>query len=157
MGRYVVEEEKEKEPIADDAIFPAKVVAVNEIEKEYRNDDGTKDKKPRVKFKFKLDAPGTPWDGWHLSGDVPAFMTTGVESRFRLWAEALLDAELPAGYSIETDDLVNRTCRVVVGYWEREDATTGIKKSGNWVKEILPMSGLRQAAPAGTPPMSNPF
>lgn len=143
MGKYVVEEEKPREPISDDAIFPAKILKVEEIEKTF---DGKK--KKRINFTFRLEADGLPWDGWELEGDVPAFLNAAPENRFRQWVEAVLGNEVPVGFQVDTDALVGQMVRVVVGARPYTDKYNN-DKIWNWVKDLLPPGGLRYDKPNG--------
>lgn len=133
MPRYKVEEHEDPDPIPEDTIFAAKIVSVEEIT-DY-------DKKQKVAFKVRLNAPDTPWDGFHYTGKAQLPLTNGANNRLRQWAETLLGAkdELPAGFELDTEIFVNQDCRVVIGLFEKDDDKNPGKTIGfNFVSDFLP-------------------
>jgi hypothetical protein len=130
--KRVVEHVKPKEPIPEDTILAATIVAIREIKKDFK--DGTGEQ-PRIEFKFKITAPGV-WEGQTITGDLPDNLNDGEFNRFRQWCELLLGFEIPLGYELDTDDLINKACRIVVG------ARNYINKNGepdtwNSVEDLL--------------------
>lgn len=131
MPRYTVDEYKETPAIEADTIFPAVIVEVKEIERKIKGEDVKK-----ISFKAKLSAPGTDWDGYHYTGEVFARLTEHPDNQFRLWVESLLGHELPVGYDLDTDKLVDMNCRVAIGY--REYEKDGKQRWANFISDILP-------------------
>jgi hypothetical protein len=131
MGNYTVEEYKEVPPIAADTIFPAKIVKVEEIERTINGEPAKK-----IRFKAKISAPGTDWDNFHYNGEVFARLTEHPDNQFRVWVESLLGHELPVGYDLDTEKLVDLNCRVAIGY--REYKKDGKDRWANFISDVLP-------------------
>lgn len=145
MPKYVMEEREDKEPvdpIEDGEIFAAKVVDIREVEEDGRgNNAGQKVK--RLAFKVKLNAPETPWDGFHYTGKTWPRLDTREDNRLRQWAETLLGHEIPVGYELDTDKLVNIECRVAIGAFEKDDdKNPGKKVTFNFISDFFPARGL---------------
>jgi hypothetical protein len=131
VGKYTVGEYVETPPIPEDTIFPGKIIEIKDIEREIKGE-----KVGKVSFKVKLSAPGTDWDGFHYTGEVFSRLTEHPDNQFRLWVEALLGHELPAGYELDTDKLVDMPCRVAIGY--RTYVKDGKDRWVNFISDILP-------------------
>jgi hypothetical protein len=131
MGKYTVEEYKEIPPIPADTIFPAKVTKVEELERQINGEPVKK-----IRFRVKVSAPGTEWDNYHYSGEVFARLTEHPDNEFRIWVESLLGHELPVGYDLDTDKLVDLNCRVNIGY--RTYTKDGKERFANFIDTILP-------------------
>lgn len=131
--------------IPEDEVLRARVTAVKVVEKPFTNDDGTKAKK--VEFRFSIYNPNGAFDRRPIRGETPTTFNSHPDCRLRGWATALLGMELPVGYKLDLDDLVDHECRIVVGL--REYEKDGQKKEWNFVRDVMPtketMSVMSQA------------
>ena len=128
--------------IDDDEIFPATLVEVKLVEKPFV-DDKTGEKVKKISFKFRLDAEGDPHDGDFKWGETGTRFNTHPDCRLKNWAEAILGRELVKGYQLDTDDLLDQKCRVVIG--RREYDKDGQTKIHNSVKDLMPSAENMQA------------
>lgn len=119
--------------IDDGEIYLAQVVNIRLVDKPYTDDDGNKVK--RVEFKFRLIADDAH-DGADMWGDTSTKFVKNPGCRLFTWAEALLGQQLPARYRLDTDILLDRQCRVVVGKkeWEKD----GQARQRNYVRDVMP-------------------
>jgi hypothetical protein len=129
--KLVVEHVKPREPIPEDQILNAKVLAIKGIKKKYGDEE-----EDRVEFRFRITTPGV-WEDQKISGDVPLNFNDGERNRLRQWSEILAGYEMPLGYELETDDLVGRDIRIVVGARFYKDRN-GEEQVWNSVEDLLP-------------------
>lgn len=90
------------------------------------------------------------------AGQVYNFHTTGSayfagglavhNCRLKTWAEAILGQRLPPHYRLDTDMLLDRECRVMIG--KRDYEKDGQLKSANFVSEVHPSRENVQALAA---------
>lgn len=136
--------------IEDDTIFRGKVAACKIDEKPWKDDDGNPVK--AVSFRVKIIDPGGAHDDGAVWGDTPTTLNSHPECKLRHWAEAALGMELPVGYKLDLDLLLDSDIRVVVGYKEyvKKDGSIGKR---NFVKDLMPS---REAmAQASRQPVNN--
>lgn len=136
MGEtFTLEESNFAGYIDDDEIMLGMCVGVAVKEKPFKDDDGNPVK--RVEFKFTLQDPGGPHDGNNLWGDTPVRFNTHPDCRLRNWSQALLGQELPAGFNLDLDMLLNQEARLVIGYkeYKKNDGSEGKR---NFVKDLIP-------------------
>jgi hypothetical protein len=144
MATFELEETKEAppgerkgfDPIADDTIIEA---VVNSVEvkphKFFKDDEGN----PEIKVNFEFGLRGE-FEGKNrkLWGDTPTTFTTHPDCKLRNWVQQILGGqELPPGFKLNTDDLVNQPVRVVVEYREWKDKDTNETKWRNGVKDLM--------------------
>jgi hypothetical protein len=129
--------------LPEDAILQVQVESV-----ELRHVAGKDGKEgwDKLNFKFKILEMPTSLEGEFsallgsvIFGSVSARLTTNPDNKLRQWSEALLDVgDLEAGFELDTDMLVGRKARGVVGNW--------VRKSDNSVNHQI--KGLLPIAPA---------
>jgi hypothetical protein len=109
--------------IEEHEVLVLEVIEVSEDTSFYKNDDGT-DKK-NVVFKFRV------MEGEHndrlLWGRTPTTWSSSDKCKLRQWAEQILNRKIAAGEALNTDDLVGRRCRGVVGVSNKQDGTQSNK------------------------------
>lgn len=103
-----------------------KVANISEEESRYTDDAGNK--KKQVVFQFDV-VDGT-YAGRKLWGRCPA--TWYANSKLHTWAERILAKQFAPGEPLNTDDLMDKTCRGVVQVSNRADGT-----QGNYVEDVL--------------------
>lgn len=136
MGEtFTLEESSFAGYIDDDEIMLGQCVGVTVKTKPFKDDDGNPVKK--VEFKFTLQDPGGPHDGSNLWGETGLRFNTHPDCRLRNWTQALLGQDLPAGFNLDLDMLLNQEARLVIGYkeYKKNDGTDGKR---NFVKDLLP-------------------
>ena len=125
--------------LPEDAIVQ---VVVKEItDREVPGRDG-KDGWTSLSFRFTiLEVPsylGDQYDsliGSTIFGSVSAKLTSHPDNKLRQWIEALLDMELEPGFEFDTEMLVGRKARAVIGNYTKKDSTVVNHK----VKGLLPL------------------
>lgn len=98
----------------------------------------------KLNFRFKilelptaLEEEYSPLIGSTIFGSVSARLTSHPDNKLRQWAEALLDlGELEAGFELDTDMLVGRKARGVVGQWVRKSD----QQVNHQIKGLLPLA-----------------
>ena len=121
--------------IEDGEILNARVVTVEWKEKPFV-DDKTGEKVKKFEFKFKIEDPSGDHDGQLIWGETSTKLTNHPENRVHNWAESLLGQRLPPHYKLNTDDLQDRDCRVIVG--KSVKAGPQGEKTRNFVREVHP-------------------
>lgn len=111
--------------IEEHEVLPMEVLEIGEEESFYKDDDGNP--KQQVVFKFRV-TDGEHTDR-HLWGRTPTTWSTNEKCKLRQWAEQILNRKIPAGEPLNTDDLVGKHCRGVVGVTNKQDGTQGNKVS----------------------------
>lgn len=141
MPTFELEESTFAGYLPEDDVKPAEVVAARLVEKPYKDDEGNLVKK--VEFKFSIiDRDGTH-DGTNVWGETPPRFNTHPDCKLRNWASAMLGSELPVGYRLDTDLLVGKECRIVLGLKEYEK--DGQQKQRNFVKDVIPSADAMAA------------
>lgn len=135
--------------IDDGTVYTAKIRDVSLLEKRYKDDDGNPVKK--IGFRFQLNSEDDH-DGEDLRGETSTRFVNHPDCRLFSWAEAILGMHLPPKYRLNTDDLVDRDCRVMVG--KREYEKDGETKYHNFVRDVIP---TRQAMASLTAAEQEPF
>lgn len=69
---------------------------------------------------------GPQYVGRKVKGECNPKLSNRGDNRFRIWAETLLDREIPVGMSIDTDDLVGLEAEILVNL--RDDRKDPDKK-----------------------------
>ena len=78
---------------------------------------------------------GPQYIGRKVKGECNPKISNRGDNRFRIWAEALLNREIPVGMAIDTDDLVGMTAEIVIGV--QDDRKDPLKK-WNRVTDVIP-------------------
>lgn len=147
MAKYTLEEAPEYVVLPVDSIIQVTCTEINE--KQVPGKDG-KDGWVKLEFTFQIDSVpnsiegGSTIEGSKIWGSVPARFTTHPDNKLRQWTSALLGMDLNEGFELDTDVLLNRKARAVVGQYQ--------KQNGNFqhqVKGLLPL--VPSAAPSVQP------
>lgn len=155
MPTFTLEESDFKGYLPDDTVMPAEVTRVKMEDKPYQDDDGRPVKKVVFKFKMRPD-PSSEW-AEHAGGDQYGETSTNFVDhpgcKLRNWAQAILTpgADLPPGYQLDTDVLVGKPCRIVIGLREYTKKGETEKRQTNFVKDVLPPTGVSPQAAAAAP------
>lgn len=109
-----------------------------------------------LSFRFKiLEIPshlGDKFDvliGQTIFGSVGSKLTTHPDNKCRQWVEALLDIEVEGGFELDTDVLVGRKARAVIGNYTKKESTVVNHK----VKGLLPLVPASVVGGSGTGPV----
>ena len=131
MAKFTVEETGGGDflTLPADTIIPVIVDSIEERNVPGKDGGSGWDK---LNFRFKiLDLPDALQEqygvlvGSTIFGSVSARLTTHPDNKLRQWSEALLDlGELDSGFELDTDMLVGRKARAVVGLWTRKSDNT---------------------------------
>lgn len=141
MAKFTLEETAGGDflTLPDDAIVQV-IVDSTEV-REATNKQGETWKKLNFRFKI-LDLPTSLEEeygvliGSTIFGSVSAKFTMHPDNKLRQWVEALLDMELDAGFELDTDMLVGRKARGVVGQWVRKTDN----QVNHQIKGLLPLA-----------------
>lgn len=78
------------------------------------------------------------YNGRKVKGECDPKLSNHPRNRFRMWAESLLQREIPVGMPIDTDDLVGLTADITIRH--RPDKKDPTKKYEE-VDEVMPVAG----------------
>jgi hypothetical protein len=125
--------------IDEGEVYNAQITNVRLREKPFK-DERTGQPVKRVEFAFKLSADDGH-DGQDIWGDTSTRFNDHPDCRLRAWSEAILGMHLPPHFKLDTDTLIDRRCRVIIGKkeWEKDGET----RTRNFVREVHP---TREAA-----------
>lgn len=130
---YEVEDSGFSGYIEDGEYLNARLLSVELTTKPF-NDDKTGEPVKKFTFKFRVDSAEYP--DKLIWGECGTRITNHPDNKFRTWAEAILGQRIPASYRGNTDDLLDRDCRIVVGKETKE--RNGVEKTRNFVREVHP-------------------
>lgn len=133
--------------IDDGEIYNAQLVMTNVQERTFQ---GEPNPVQRLGFKFRIESDDAH-DGQDLWGETSTKFVNHPGCKLKSWAESLLGQELPAGYRLDIDTLLDRRCRIIVEKREYADKKTGEQKTINRVREVHPtreaMVAMAEAEP----------
>jgi hypothetical protein len=132
--KMTAEQEKPKHVFDDGDIVTAEVVSIKSEEKKSQRTG-----KPYTRFNwvFAIQAPDEEYDGQYVYGDTFATFSTRDDCDLRNWSQAIMNVEMPAGFELETDDLIGMQCRLLLGAREYKDAKDR-DKIANFVQDVFP-------------------
>lgn len=133
--------------IEDGEIYNARIVSIELKEKPFK-DERTGEPVKKFEFKFKISSDDEH-DTQFIWGEAGTRITDHPENRLRNWAEAILGTRLPVHYKFNTDDLVDRDCRIIVGKKVTNSAQG--EKTRNWVREVHPTKEAAARLAASVP------
>lgn len=121
--------------IPDDTTLEARLVSVEEDTKPFNDDDGN----PVVKLQwtFSTEYEGQERKAW---GETNIDFVAHPDCRFYAWVQELVGADLPAGFTVNTDDLIGNECRITLGqrtYTPKSGPNKGNKKTTNYVRDVM--------------------
>lgn len=125
MPKFTLEEAAQIIVLPVDTIVQVTCTEINE-----RTVPGKDGKEGWVKLEFKFVIDGIPSNldapdavGSHIWGSVAARFTTHIDNKLRQWATALLGLELDEGFELDTDMLLNRKARALIGQYQKKDGS----------------------------------
>lgn len=121
--------------IPDGEICPARVLSV-ESKKQRFTDKETGEDVYKVEFKFEIT--DGPYEGVQLWGKTGTKYNNHPYCKLYIWSQAILGFELPIDFRLDTDDLLDKDCRIVVHLDQYKDKTTGVEKERNEVTDVMP-------------------
>jgi hypothetical protein len=81
---------------------------------------------------------GPEYVGRKVKAECNPKLSNRGDNRFRQWAEAILNRQIPVGMAIDTDDLVGLEADIVIGHrQDRKDKT----KTWEFVSDVAPTEG----------------
>lgn len=125
--------------VEDGEIYNARLAQTNLKERTFRSEP---EPVKRVGWKFIIESDDSH-DGQAIWGETSTKFVAHPECKLKSWSEALLGQELPAGYRLDLDTLLDRRCRVIVG--KRDYEKDGETRYTNFIREVHPS---REAAAA---------
>lgn len=156
MPKLIVEEQKDYPVLPVDSIIHIKVDSL-----EVRTVRGERGDWDKLEFKCKIlgiynvpnDHPSN-YDlliGERIYGSCPYKLTDSQENKLRLWSEALLGMQLPLGYELDTDYLLNREARAVTSQYDKRaiNPVTRQPYKAHQIQALLPLGELGQGPIVG--------
>lgn len=131
------------QPIAEDTIVEGELLNVRVKEMPWKDDSGNAVE--RTEFEFVITEDG--YDGRRLWGTTGIKLVNHPDCKLKAWSQEIFGQEFPPNYRLDTDILVGKRARLVVGY--REYEKNGEKRWANSVKDVI-----RARNPVAS---SNPF
>lgn len=137
MGLSFTAEDEPDLTVPEDTIIRCQLVEIKPKMINW-NDKQTGEAKSRqmLEFWWQVKAPER-FSARKLKGECDAKLTNHPDNRFRQWAEALLDRQIPVGMGIDTDDIVGLTADVTVRHEKSKDGQRIFER----VDMVMPASG----------------
>lgn len=129
-----LEESKGFELLPEDSIID---VTISNIEISVWTDPQTQESRKNLNWTFTINTPGE-WDGKRIWGNTSMVFNTNPNCKLRNWSQSVLNTELDVDYVLDTDDLIGRRCRVVVGHKPGKQKDTGAEIMRQTVADLLP-------------------
>lgn len=126
--------------IPEDTVLVATLVALREEEKTRK--DGTPFTK--LSWRFRVNDAESEFDGRSVFGDTGNVFAHHADCKPWAWGQSLMGFEFPAGFEVETDDFLEKDCRIVVG--AREYVKEGETRVANFVTDVMPLGKLLEQA-----------
>ena len=149
MGRQYTTEIEKDLTLPVDSIHRARLLEVKERSFEYTDKStGMLKTSENLEWWWEVTVPGAGLDsdyiGRRVKGECRPKITNREGNRFREWAEAILDREIPVGMVIDLDDLVGLEAEIVIGHrGDKKDPTKVYEE----VVGVLPATGAQTAEP----------
>jgi hypothetical protein len=136
--RSLTEEEKKMErPVPGDLYLDAEVVKVEERKLPFQDRQGND--LFNLEFTFKI--LDEEYYGKWLRGEVRAEFKLSDRCQLRDWVQELFQQELQEGFSLDTDMLVGKRCRVRTFVKSWKDKNDGTDKSTTIVNDVMRSTG----------------
>jgi hypothetical protein len=134
--RPLTEEEKKREkPIPGDLYLDAEVVKVEERKLPFQTDDGQDIW--NLEFTFKI--LDSDYYGKWIRGEVRKEFNESSRCRLRSWVQELFAQDLPSGFSLDTDLLTGKRCRILT--YVKKYTKEGVENSVTIVTDVLRAGG----------------
>lgn len=138
MGlQFTLEEVDEAPPIVDGQEFFAICREIKGIERKSFDDPNVME--PALLWKFEIVDTDGPHDRQWVWGRTSQVFSTSSKCKLRNWAVALLGKDLPGGYNLDLDDLLDQECKLIMSV--RPPAMAGRDPFVN-VAEVLPLGPI---------------
>lgn len=148
MPSLEMEEVEVLPELAEDEIFEAEVVNIQIKDTPFHEDkdDPNSPLQRKMEFKFVIHAEEfSENDKRNIWGQTGVKLTNHPDNKLRQWCTTLLGVEeIPIGYVLNTDTLLSKRCRIVIGSKSYEK--NGRIQTRNFVKDLMPsrQSGASQ-------------
>lgn len=151
MGLQFVVEDAPDLTLPEDKIFRAQLVEIKEHSFTWTD---RKENPPVERTATTLQwwwqvKSSDEYNGRKVKGECDPKLSNHPRNRFRMWAEALLQRELPLGMQIDSDDLVGLTADITVRH--RPDKKDPSKKYEE-VDEVMPVTSTSGGWGTDEPP-----
>lgn len=104
-------------------------------------EDHSKGKQKKVNFKFAVDEDGE-WKNWKVFGDTPTTFNNHENCKLRRWVEEIFAYDdLPAGFKLDTSDLIGQPVYMIVAHKTYNDKTTGQPVTKAFVENLVRYTG----------------
>ena len=139
MGYTLEVEDQPDLTIPEDTIVRARLdeIKLHEFDWVDRKKNPPENKHSQI-LQFWFEVTDGEYKGRRIKGETDFRVSNHPRNKFRLWAEALLQRELPVGMKIDTDDLTGLSADVSVRH--RPDKRDPSKKFEE-VDEVIPING----------------
>jgi hypothetical protein len=143
----LIENEHEEDTrFRDDQIFRARLTEIKLRTYPFTDRDGHPAEGQSLDWWWEItgSTEGPAYIGRKVKGECHPKMTNREDNKFRQWAEALLNREIPVGMKLDTDDLVGLEADILIRL--RQDR----KERDKWwpqVDGIAPVDGALQDVP----------
>lgn len=143
--KFVTQDEPDL-TLPEDSIHRARLEDLNHRTFEWTDyKTGEKKQGETLEWYWAITSSSTPeYIGHKVRGECKPILSNRDGNRFRMWAEALLNREIPVGMAVETDDLVGLEAEIVIGH--RVDKKDPSKK-WPYVTDVAPLDGSSQVEP----------
>lgn len=128
-----LEESKGFELLPEDSVIE---VTVSNIETSEWTDPATAETRKNLNWTFTINTPGE-WETKRIWGNTSLVFNTNPNCKLRNWSQSILNTELDSGFQLDTDDLIGRRARVVVGHKDGKDRE-GKAVKRQFVADLLP-------------------
>lgn len=123
-------------------VLPAEmVIKVKVDETKVTDEDGKYGPYQKLRVKFLIaEVPDSNYAtliGEQIWGSIPFKLTDNPDNQLRQWCEALFGFQLSPGFELDTDELVGRSCRAIVGNYEKKSGTNTSKR--HQISALLPL------------------
>lgn len=139
---YVCEEVAD-ETIPEDSMLRARVVEMKERSFQWTDYKvNPPEQRETTKLRWYFEITDGEYRTKRVHGETDPNLSTHPRNRFRQWAEALLNREVPGGMKVDTDDLVGLPCMVTIAHrkdkkdpsrvWVEVDGVAGLSSATGW-------------------------
>lgn len=140
MASYTLQEPasatSDDRDIPEDTVLVATLVNISKREKTNKDNE----KYTRLNWRFRINDPESAWDGQSIYGETSTSFVRHADCKFYAWAQMVMGFEFPSGFDIETDDLVEKECRIVTG--RREYTSEGEPRVYVYVEDVMPFGKM---------------
>lgn len=151
MGRQFMTEDEPDLTLPEDSIHRARLqeVKVRTFTYPDRDNPGKDKTGETLEWWWEVTRPGSglgnEYIGRKVKGECKPRLSNRPGNRFREWAEALLDREIPVGMSVDLDDLIGLEGEIVIGH--RRDKKDNAKVWEEVIGVLPASSGNVDTAP----------